>query len=68
MSVEDVTVLDLSVKASKVSEETALLLAAQKIRLISEAFREGVGCEEIGRLPVACHQCSLCQWKPPKCQ
>ena len=37
-------------KASNVPEETVLLLAAQEIRLISEALREGFGCEEIQRV------------------
>lgn len=54
-------------KASNVPEKSALFLPLQKFRLISEALREAVGSEEIERLPVAWHQCSLCQWKLPTC-
>jgi hypothetical protein len=54
-------------KASNVAEKNALFLPVQKFRLISEALREAVGSEEIERLPVAWHRCSLCQWKLPTC-
>ena len=48
-------------KLLNVPEEIGLLLAAQKLRLISEAFRNGIGYEEVEYLPVACHRWSLCQ-------
>jgi hypothetical protein len=54
-------------KASNVPEKSVLFLAVQKIRLISEALREDVNCEEIERLLVSWHRCSLCQWKLPIC-